>query len=87
MPCCEERRLGFGELRMDDQWLFGTECARDKSKSLGASRSREYLIDADSVLVLRNEAEVGGGGMPPALSEYTNALLVLLSPVAVAVTR
>jgi hypothetical protein len=43
------------------------------------------------MLVLRNEVEVGDGGgvglSPLAFREYTKERLVLLSPVAVAVTR
>jgi hypothetical protein len=43
---------------------------------------------ADSVmLVLRNDVDVRIEMVPLALSEYTNDLLVLLSPVAVAVMR
>ena len=33
----DERRLGFGELRMDDQRPFGTKCASQQGEGFGAS--------------------------------------------------
>src|SRR6185436_4369062 len=45
----EKRRLGFGELGVNDDWPLGMERTRDQSEGLGASGGGEYLIYADRV--------------------------------------
>ena len=44
-----ERRLGFGELWMDDQRSYSPNSTRDQRESRRSSRSGKYLIDADVV--------------------------------------
>ena len=46
---CRERRLGFGELRVDDQRPFRTKGASQQSEGFRASGSRQHLIDCDVV--------------------------------------
>ena len=45
----DERSLGFGELRMDDQRPFGTKGASQQGEGFRASGSRQDLIDRDVV--------------------------------------
>ena len=49
VPSRNERRLGFGELRMDDQRSMWTEGTGEQGESFGAARCRQHLINGDGV--------------------------------------